>query len=189
MIPSTEAARAINFHRKDAIVVSTSATLRDWTSVSDRRDLDIDLTDCMDKAPAVGLGLSLARPDRKVLVLDCDATLRTDLSGLATVGESEPENLVHFVFEDITFSSTEGVPIRGMDNINFEAMAQGAGYAATYQFNDLEELLIGLEKIMVQPGPIFVLVKVYRDANIPPLPERSMAEGWATVRDTLSSQE
>ena len=73
MIPSKEAARAISFHRQDALVVSTSAALRDWNQVSERRELDIDLTDCMDRAPAVGLGLSLAQPERKVLVLDCDA--------------------------------------------------------------------------------------------------------------------
>ena len=139
MIPSTEAARAINYHRQDAVVVSTSAALRDWTQVSQRRDLDVDLTDCMDRAPAVGLGLSLAQPDRKVLVLDCDATLRTDLGSLATIGESKPENLVHFVFDDVTYSSTDGIPVKGLDNVNFLSMAQGAGYSRTFQFDALEE--------------------------------------------------
>jgi thiamine pyrophosphate-dependent acetolactate synthase large subunit-like protein len=188
MIPSIEAARAIDFHRKDALVVATSAALRDWNQVSKRRDLDIDLTDCMDRAPAVGLGLSLARPDRKVLVLDCDATLRTDLAGLATIGESKPENLVHFVFEDAAFTSTDGIPIRGMDNLDFAAIARASGYAKTYQFDSLEDLLIGLEEVMVQTGPTFVVVKVLRDDIVPPFPARSMAEGWAEVRETLSSE-
>lgn len=188
MIPSIEAARAIDFHRKDALVVATSAALRDWNQVSKRRDLDIDLTDCMDRAPAVGLGLSLARPDRKVLVLDCDATLRTDLAGLATIGESKPENFVHFVFEDAAFTSTDGIPIRGMDNLDFAAIARASGYAKTYQFDSLEDLLIGLEEVMVQTGPTFVVVKVLRDDIVPPFPARSMAEGWAEVRETLSSE-
>lgn len=188
MIPSIEAARAIDFHRKDALVVATSAALRDWNQVSKRRDLDIDLTDCMDRAPAVGLGLSLAHPDRKVLVLDCDATLRTDLAGLATIGESKPENFVHFVFEDAAFTSTDGIPIRGMDNLDFAAIAQASGYAKTYQFDSLEDMLIGLEEVMVQTGPTFVVVKVLRDDIVPPFPARSMAEGWAEVRETLSSE-
>lgn len=89
MIPSIEAARAINFHRKEAIVVSTSSALRDWNAVSDRRELDVDLTDCMDRAPGVGLGLSLAQPDKQVLVLDCDATIRTDLAAFATIGKGK----------------------------------------------------------------------------------------------------
>jgi thiamine pyrophosphate-dependent acetolactate synthase large subunit-like protein len=185
VIPSIEAAKAIDFHRREALVVATSAALRDWNQVSQRRDLDIDLTDCMDRAPAVGLGLSLAQPERKVLVLDCDATLRTDLAGLATIGESRPQNLVHFVFEDATYSSTDGIPIQGLDNLDFVAIAQGSGYARTYQFDDLEELFIGLEEVMAESGPTLVLVKVVRQGDPPPLPQRSMAEGWATVRDRL----
>jgi thiamine pyrophosphate-dependent acetolactate synthase large subunit-like protein len=149
--------------------------------------LDVDLKDCMDRAPAVGLGLALAQPGRKVLVLDCDATLRTDLSGLATVGESKPANLVHFVFDDVAHLSTDGLPIRGLDNVNLMAVAQGAGYARTYQFDNLEDLLIGLEEAMVQPGPVLVLVKVVREAASLPFPERSMAQGWSEVRRGLLS--
>ncbi len=187
MIPSTEAARAINFHRSDALVVSTSAALRDWNQVSQRRDLDIDLTDCMDRAPAVGLGLSLAQPERKVLVLDCDATLRTDLGALATIGESRPENLVHFVFDDATNVSTSGIPVEGLDNINFASMAQGAGYSRTFRFDNPEEFFIGLEDVMRATGPVFVVVKVLRDEEMLPFPERGMAEGWKEVRETLMS--
>ena len=39
------------------------------------------------------------------------------------------------------------------------AMADGAGYAKSYEFERLEELLIGMEEVMEQPGPVFVLVK------------------------------
>lgn len=187
VIPSMEATKAISFHRKDALVVATSAALREWSLVSQRRDLDIDLMDCMDRAPAVGLGLSLAQPHRKVLVLDCDATLRTDLGSLATIGESKPENLVHFVFDDMTHLSTDGLPILGLDNVNFLAMAEGSGYSKTYQFDTLEELFIGLESVMEQPGPAFVLIKVVRDTELPAFPNRTMAEGWSTVRKTLAS--
>ena len=185
MIPSMEATKAINYHRNDALVVATSAALREWNVVSEQRNLDIDLSDCMDRAPAVGLGLALAQPDSKVLVLDCDATLRTDLGGLATIGESKPENLVHFVFDDATHISTDGIPIRGLDNINWLSMAEGAGYVKLYQFDALEEFLIGLEEVMVQEGPVFVLVKVYREPELLPFPERTMAESWSSVRETL----
>ncbi len=185
MIPSMEATRAVNFHRKDALVVATSAALREWSVVSQRRDLDVDLKDCMDRAPAVGLGLALAQPGSKVMVLDCDATLRTDLSGLATIGESQPDNLIHLVFDDGSHRSTEGLPIKGLDSLDFLGMASSAGYASTYQFDKLEELLLGLEEAMAQPGPVFVLIKVERDEEMPPMPGRSMAEGWAALRQAL----
>lgn len=187
MIPSMEATKAVNFHRKDALVISTSFALREWSQVSERRDLDVDLFDCMDRAPAVGLGLALAQPEGKVLVLDCDSTLRTNLGGLATIGESNPENLVHFVFDDVSSSSTSGVRIKEMDNLDLAQIALSSGYAKTYEFDKLEEFLIGLEEVMHQTGPVFVRVKVFRDGIQLPFPERSMAEGWAEVRDLLTS--
>ena len=189
MISSMEATKAVNFHRNDALVVSTSSALRDWSQVSERRDLDVDLSDCVDRAPAVGLGLALAQPEGKVLVLDCDATLRTNLGGLATIGESNPENLVHFVFDDVSNSSTSGLPIKELDNLDLSQMALSSGYAKSYEFNKLEELLIGLEDVMRQKGPIFVRVNVFREGEPNPYPERSMAQGWAMVKETLSPSE
>ena len=189
MIPSLEATKAVNFHRKDALVVSTSFALREWSQVSERRDLDVDLSDCMDRAPAVGLGLALAQPEGKVLILDCDSTLRTNLGDLATIGESNPENLVHFVFDDVSSSSTSGVRIKEMDNLDLAQIALSSGYAKTYEFDKLEEFLIGIEEVMRQTGPVFVRVKVFRDGIQLPFPERTMAEGWAEVRDNLTSRE
>ena len=72
-----------------------------------------------------------------------------------------------------------------MDQVDLVSVAQGAGYSKTYEFDKLEEFLIGMEDIMNQTGPIFVLVKVFRDEEILPFPERTMAEGWAEVRETL----
>ena len=186
-IPYGEAARAVNYHRGDSVVVSTSAALREWSRVSERRELDLDLMDCMDRAPAVGLGLALAQPEGKVLVLDCDATLRTNLGGLATVGESRPSNLVHLVFDDAARSSTGGVPIKELDHLDLVRMAESSGYARTYHFERLEELLIGLEEALEQEGPVFILVSVFQDGNAPSFPDRSMAEGWAQVRERLAA--
>ena len=185
-IPSMEATKALNYHRGGALVVSTSAALREWSAVSERRDLDVDLKDCMDRAPAVGLGLALAQPQSKVMVLDCDSTLRTNLGGLATIGESKPGNLVHFVWDDVSSRSTGGVPIKELDRLDLVQMAKGSGYAAAYEFERLEDFLIGLEEVMRDEGPLFVLVRVNRQGELPAFPERTMAEGWAQVREQLA---
>ena len=192
-IPYAEAARAVNYHRGDALVVSTSSALREWSRVSERPELYLDLMDCMDRAPAVGLGLALAQPSGKVLVLDCDATLRTNLGGLATIGESRPANLVHFVFDDASRTSTDGLPIKELDHLDLVRMAESSGYARAYHFDRLEELLIGLEEVLQpthgeQEGPIFVLVSVFQEGDAPAFPDRKMAEGWAQVREHLAGQ-
>ena len=75
--------------------------------------------------------------------------------------------------------------MEGLDNVNFASMAEGAGYTRTYRFENPEELFIGLEEVMKETGPVFVVVKVLRDEALAPFPERRMAEGWAEVRETL----
>ncbi|GIS93755.1 MAG: hypothetical protein CM1200mP22_09920 [Dehalococcoidia bacterium] len=71
--------------------------------------------------------------------MDCDSTLRTNLGGLATIGESNPKNLVHFVFDDVASSSTSGIPIKEMDNMDLAQIAMSSGYAKSYEFDKLEE--------------------------------------------------
>ena len=188
-IPSGEATKAVNYHRNGALVVSTSFALREWSQVSQQRDLDVDLTDCMDRAPAVGLGLALAQPKAKVMVLDCDSTLRTNLGGLATIGETRPANLVHFVFDDASNLSTSGLPIKELGHLDLVHMARSSGYTKTYEFDKLEEFLIGLEEVLEEEGPVFVLVKVFREGEPPKFPQRTMSDGWAEVRARLASSD
>ena len=188
MIKSSDAVNAINYHRNESVVVSTSQTLKDWQLVSDQRHLDIDLVDCMDKAPSVGLGISLASQNRKVLVLDCDSTIRTDIGCLTTVGESAPENFVHFVFNDKTFHSTDGLPVRGFDRIDIGAMALGAGYEKSYSFSNLEDLLIGMETVMQDTGPVMVVIDVEFDGYNVSYPDGVNSDSWDRVRESLKDQ-
>ncbi len=187
MIKSSDAVKAINYHRSHSVVVSTSQTLKDWQEVSEKRELDIDLVDCMDKAPSVGLGISLSDSARKVLVLDCDSTIRTDIGCLTTIGETAPSNLVHFVFNDKTFHSTDGVPVLGSHRIDLGTMALGAGYEKAYAFSELEDLLIGLEEVMKDSGPVIVVIDVEFDGQDTNYPESEKWEIWQRVRKTLAS--
>ena len=97
------------------MVVSTSKALRQWSAISDRRDLDVDLTDCLDKAAGVGLGISLAKPGSKVLVLDTDATLRTNPNAMVTTATVAPDNLVHFSLKTATMSLPAAHPYLGWE--------------------------------------------------------------------------
>ncbi len=188
MIPAPEAARLIHSRRRDAVVVSTSAALRHWSAVSARRDLDVDLTDCQDKAADVALGVSLARPDAKVLILDTDAALRTNPGALLTTAASAPPNLVHFLLEDASHRSTGGSPIPGISGANYAALADEAGYSSVHRIDDLEDLALSLEDILSEEGPVFVSIKVIHPVDPPPFPTRTMAESLAAVQKSLAAR-
>ncbi len=188
MIPSREAIAAIGDHRGDSLVVTATAALREWGSVSQRRELDVDLSDCMDKAPSVGLGIAIAHPQRRVMVLDCDSVLRANLSSLTTVANAGPKNLVHFLFEDLDHIATDGEAIPGLDKINFRALAEGSGYPRTFQFDDLEDFVIGLGEVLEGAGPTFVSLKVIHTSDLPGYPRRTMAESFKAVKGALNRE-
>ena len=71
-------------------------------------------------------------------------------------------------------------------NINYAGMAKAAGYAAAYNFDDLEAFGAQVGGILREPGPVFVAIKVIPEIENEPIglrprrPSRSRAE---TIRD------
>lgn len=167
MISSLDAVRAIARDRGDAVVVSTMTPNRYWDSVTENRDLDLPIFGAMGKASSVALGIALAQPDRRVIVLDGDGGLLMNLGSLVTIAGTAPENLVHFVFEDGAYFTTGGQPIPGAGKFDLAAMSRDAGFAASYEFDDLEEMASDLPRIMKEPGPVFVCLKVNHPDEAP----------------------
>ena len=187
LIPAAEAARAISGCRGDAVVVAGATPLRVWLPRSLRRELDVDLSDCTDKAASLALGIALAQPRRKVLVLDSEIGLRANLGSLISVGGALPRNLIHFLFEDIGHLATGGEPIVRLDRVNFLDLAQGCGYRRSCAFDNLEEFDLSIGEILQEPGPTFVALKVLYSPPLPSYPSRSMEESMSAVRQALST--
>lgn len=160
MIPSNDAITAINRERGDALVVSTMTPNRYWEQVTDKPDLDLPVFGAMGKASSMGLGLALAQPDKKVVILDGDGGLLMNLGSLVTIAGQEPANLIHFVFEDGVYFTTGSQPIPGAGIFDLATIAKGAGFKESYVFDDLEDFASELPNIMNATGPIFVCLKV-----------------------------
>lgn len=191
-----EACLAVAEHRGQAVVVTTqSAALPriGWPAVSNREELDFPLWTAMGKASSIGLGLALARPDKKVIILDGDSSLLMNLGSLATISERAPANLYHFVFENGIYAGTGGQPIPGNGKLDFKEIAIGAGYSAAYEFDDLQELAINLRQVLEGRGPVFVVLKIAHELDSTPnklreRPNRTMLDAVVELRDALALQ-
>lgn len=196
MIKNIDAVRIIDQHRGEAVLVSTmNAGNRAFglPSVTSREHLDLPITGAMGKASSLALGLALARPDRKIVVLDGDGSLLMNLGTLATISNKAPENLYHFVFENGVYAVTGGQPIPGEGKISFQGMAREAGYAACYEFDDTEELATNIESILAGKGPVLVCLKVLPEIENTPVqfrerPRRSMQMAIKDVARVLKSR-
>jgi len=154
-IKPEEALRAIAEARGDAICVPTMTTAPAWRTLAPD-DLSVTCIGFMGGASALGLGLALARPDRRVLVLDGDGSLLMQLGSLATVAGARASNLVHFVFKNGVYHTSGSQEIPGGLAVDFVMMAKAAGYRGGWSIGDLDDLRRRLPAILAAEGPVLV---------------------------------
>jgi thiamine pyrophosphate-dependent acetolactate synthase large subunit-like protein len=122
----------------------------------------------MGMASSIGLGLALARPDVRVIVLDGDGSLLMNLGSLATIGLLQPSNLVLVVMDNEEYATTGGQPTPTAHGADLEAAARAMNIAASTTVRDEEELRRSLD---VSRGPLAIVAKVRESAPAvkPPL--------------------
>jgi len=91
----TEAIAAL---RADAITITTEQCIKAWREAVPGALEDpshIDIVGAMGSASSIGLGIALAQPGRKVIVMDGDGSLLMQLGSLVTIAGAAPENFLH----------------------------------------------------------------------------------------------
>ena len=187
MIPAFEAVKAIHDRRGDAVVVGTMTPTRYWDLITDRPELDLPVFGAMGKASSLALGVALAQPDRRVVVLDGDGALLMNLGSLVTIAGRQPANLVHFVFDDGAYVTTGGQPVPGGGRHDFAAIAKGAGIEESHGFDDFEDFVADLPRLLSMPGPVFVALKVSHEADAPGMYIGSTRDAARRVMNTLTA--
>ena len=171
MIDQDEIVRVVDKLRGDAVVVPSMRAVIGWErTIGDmNRVIPLDsayIPSAMGKASSFALGLCLARPDTKVIVLDGDGSLLMNLGTLVTVANKAPRNLYHFVMDNGVYATTGGQRVPGAGQASFVGMAREAGYARTYQFEDLEEFTTQAQQILDEPGPTLICLKTVPDVRL-----------------------
>ena len=150
----------ISRDRGRAVVVATMSTSFLWPRVSTLPGLDLLHSDVMGKTSSLGLGLALALPERRVVVLDGDGSLLMNLGSLVTIAAMAPRNLVHVVFGNEAYLTSANQPIPGAGTVDFTGFATAAGYRSVHRFTEVESLARRLGEAMGQAGPVFVYLRV-----------------------------
>ena len=161
-----ELLKVISEMRTDEIVVATMSAIKDWSKLSSS-PLDFYVAGAMGYASSVGLGLSLAQTNRKVIVLDGDGSLLMNLGTLVTIAAVQPDNLIHFVLENQLYEVPGGIPLPGVGKYNLAAFARAAGFSKVYEFDQFTDFHEHVGPIIREPGPTFVSLRVDRGPSGP----------------------
>ena len=93
----------------------------------------------MGMASSIALGLALARPDLRVVVLDGDGSILMNLSSLATEITCGVKNLVHVIWDNGTWEITGGQPVGSPFGVDLEGVARGCGFLKTATVSTLDD--------------------------------------------------
>jgi sulfopyruvate decarboxylase subunit beta len=151
--------RALAAVRGNAIVVSRYSAAFEWGAI-DPSPLNYFGIGAMGQCSSFALGLALALPEQKIIVLDGDGSLLMNLGSLVTIASMAPRNLVHFVCENGGYEVNGGHPIPNQGRIGFAEIARGAGYAHAFEFDDLAAFSAEIPNVLALPGPVFGTLKL-----------------------------
>ena len=157
----------IGRHEDFLIVAGLAGTARDLTFLSRDAPHVFALAGAMGSATAIGLGLALARPERRVLVVTGDGELLMNVGTLATVAVMNPSNLAIVCVDNGHYGETGYQKSHTSLGVNLEQMAIGAGIRTTRRLTRSDEIPEASRLIREGNGSSFVLMRVQPNESPP----------------------
>ena len=155
-----DALRAIH-DRLDGVAVVTimGAVAAELQAVGHRSNF-FYLQHAMGLASSLGLGIALARPDRRVVVFDGDGSVLMNLGGLTTLARYRPGNLVHVVFDNESLLSVGGFPTATATGSDIEGMARAAGVPRNMTVRTIETFVTAFDDALEANELTTIVAKV-----------------------------
>ena len=120
----------------------------------------------------IGLGLALARPERRVLVVTGDGELLMGLGSLSTVGSMAPDNLGVLVLDNEHYGETGMQGTHTGGSTDLAAVAVGCGFRTALTIEAESEIAAAIDLVCRGPGPSLVVAKVSADTSTQVVPPR-----------------
>jgi thiamine pyrophosphate-dependent acetolactate synthase large subunit-like protein len=167
-----EAMRVLLDRRGDMLLVTgLGSTTWDAAAVGDDAR-NFYLWGAMGAAAMVGLGLAIAQPERRVLVVTGDGEMLMGLGALATVGVQSPPNLALAVFDNARYAET-GMQASHTDyGVSLCGVARGCGIEGVYDVTDKAALDDFARLIHTAERTLFARIAIRADEPPRVLPSR-----------------
>jgi thiamine pyrophosphate-dependent acetolactate synthase large subunit-like protein len=161
--------------RGDILVVAgLGSSAWDCTAAGDH-PLTFPLWGAMGSACMIGLGLALAQPRRRVLVVTGDGEMLMGLGSLATIGVQRPDNLAIVVLDNERYGETGMQKTHTAYGTDLAAIATACGFAKAEIVRSTSQIAGVRAGIHRARGPLFCQVKVASDPDPLVLPPRDGA--------------
>ena len=151
--------RLVEKTRHELIIAGVSPTNHELFSIKDL-PTSFYMRHSLGMASSIGLGLALAQPDRKVIVLEGDGGILMNLGSLATISTQQPKNLLLFILDNRCYENTGCQPTATAHQARIEVIARGAGIKKACRWRDTEDVESKLPKALLEKGPSVIVVEI-----------------------------
>ena len=158
--------------RNDLLVVSGLGTPTYDVAACGDHPLNFYLWGAMGGAAMIGLGLALAKPERRVLVLTGDGEALMGMGSLATIGVKQPGNLVVIVLDNQHYGETGMQPSHTQAGIDLVAVAKACRFADGLHVSEMRDTDRVRALVHNGRGPILVQARISSDDAPRVLPTR-----------------
>jgi thiamine pyrophosphate-dependent acetolactate synthase large subunit-like protein len=145
--------------RGDALVVTGLGSSSYDAGVHDHPNT-FYLWGAMGAAAMIGLGLALAQPARRVVVITGDGEMLMGLGSLATIGAQKPDNLAIVVIDNELYAETGMQATHTARGVDLALMAEGAGFTLAQTVRSEHDLERAIAALYETRGTVFLDVKV-----------------------------
>jgi len=161
----TDALQVIHRQRREAVVLTTMGAAREWQALEPHPKDLVYMPSSMGQGPPLGLGIALAQPDQRVIVVNGDGCTLMNLGCLVTLTAQAPANFTLIIIDNGVYEVTGGQATIGAatkrtcdEDINFADLARAAGFTAVYEFDDIESWRYEHE-VIHDEGPVCIVLK------------------------------
>lgn len=127
------------------------------------RPLNFYIHGAMGAAASVGLGLALARRDRRVLVLTGDGELMMNVGALATIGAQRPDNLAIVVLDNERLGATGSQLSLTSHGVDIAGIARASGFPDAVTVRSWDQAPQTIKRVRTGEGPFLAVIKVSRE--------------------------
>ena len=152
--------------RGDLLVVSGLGSATYDTAAAGDDPRNFYLWGAMGGTAMIGLGLALAQPGRRVLVLTGDGDMLMGIGSLATIGVKQPKNLAIVVLDNAHYGETGMQPSATKSGIDLVATALACRFKEARAVSQISEAAEVRKLLHAAEGPILVSARI-KDEDVP----------------------
>src|SRR2546421_710201 len=152
--------KLIGRHEDFLVITGLGGSAHDVCAVTGDSAHLYSLGGAMGAACMIGLGLALARPDKKVLVVTGDGELLMNVGALATISVMNPPNLAIVCVDNGHYGETGWQKSHTSLGVDLEKMATGAGIKRTQTVAEEADIAAGARLIREGNGTAFGVLRV-----------------------------